>query len=85
MQKKKYTPSGDLNQGPLDLMFSTLPYELKRYPPSAVLVVVLVNPNHYIPPPLRIFTLKIPPGLSTWQFQGQVMDQMQREREEMQQ
>ena len=28
---------------------------------SAVLVGVLINPNHYTPPLLRIFTLKIPP------------------------
>ena len=33
--------------GPLDLKSSTLPNELKRYPTSAVLVVVLIYPNHY--------------------------------------
>ena len=36
-----------MNWGPLDFKSSTLPNELKRYPTSAVLVVVLLNPNHY--------------------------------------
>lgn len=45
----------------LDSKSSTIPNGLKRYSTGAVLVVhiVLVNPNYYILPPLRIFTLKI--------------------------
>ena len=46
-------PKWELNQGPLDLKISTLLNELKRYPTSTELVVVLVNPIHYIPPPLK--------------------------------
>ena len=41
------SPQAGIEPGPLDLKSSTLPNELKRYPTSAVLVVVLVNPNHY--------------------------------------
>ena len=36
-----------IEPGSLELKSSTLPNELKRYPTSAVLVVVLINPNHY--------------------------------------
>ena len=46
-RNKQFTPSR-LNRGPLDLKSSTLSNELKRYPSSAVLVVVLINPNHYM-------------------------------------
>ena len=35
----------ELNRGPLDFKSSTLRNELKRYPTSAVLVVVLVSPT----------------------------------------
>ena len=41
------SPQAGIEPGPLDLKSSTLPNELKRYPTSTVLVVVLVNPNHY--------------------------------------
>ena len=40
-----------IDPGPLDLIFSSLSNELKRYPTSPVLVVVLINPNHYISNP----------------------------------
>ena len=42
----------ELNCGPLDVKSSTLPNELKRYSTNAVLVVVvLIIPDHYTPPP----------------------------------
>ena len=42
------SPQRELNRRPLDLKSSTLPNDLKGYPTSTVLVVVLINPNHYI-------------------------------------
>ena len=57
-----------LNRGPLDLKSSTPPNELKRYPTSAVLVVVLINPNYNIPAPLGPLLA----GVSTCQFQGRL-------------
>ena len=39
------SPQVGFEQGPVDLKFSTLQNELKRYPSSSALVVVLVNPR----------------------------------------
>ena len=44
--------------GLLDLKSSNLASELKIYPTSIMFVVVLVNPNYFIPLALRIFVLK---------------------------
>ena len=47
------SPKVGIEPGPLDLKSSTLPNELQRYHYSAVLVVVLINPNHYKLKPIK--------------------------------
>ena len=55
-RNKQFTPSGKWTRGLLDLKSSTLMNELKRYPTSTVLVLVLINPNHYTPHPWQVRT-----------------------------